>query len=115
VLVLLGCVVQGRQGAHPFPCTILKLSDGIKKLRAVAALAHEMPPDRSAIGASDAADLFRGMRDMALTPEFERMGGTEVMLPHRLHPTGVCVCASYKACGTLGAYAHSCPLWLTER
>jgi hypothetical protein len=44
--------------------------------------------DHSAIGASDAADLFRGMRDMALTPEFERMGGTEVMPPRRLHPMG---------------------------
>jgi len=37
-----------RKGAHPFPVTILKLSDGIKKLRAVGA---------GVAGAHEPADL----------------------------------------------------------
>ena len=40
-----------RKEAHPFPVTMLKLSDGIKKLRAVGA---------RVAGAHEPADLFRG-------------------------------------------------------
>lgn len=58
-----------RSGPHPFPVTILKLSDGIKKLRAVGA---------ASAGAAKATDLFRGMRDMKLTSDFDRMGGAEL-------------------------------------
>ena len=58
-----------RKEAHPFPVTILKLSDGIKKLRAVAA---------GVAGAHEPADLYRGMRDMRVTADFERRGGSEL-------------------------------------
>lgn len=60
---------MARTAPHPFPVTILKLSDGIKKLRAVSA---------GLAGAHECADLFRGMRDMSVTPEFERAGGSEL-------------------------------------
>ena len=62
-----------RAGPHPFPCTILKLSDAIKKLRAVEALSSTEGGVEGAGYAS--VDLFRGMRDMVIAADFERMGG----------------------------------------
>jgi hypothetical protein len=73
---------RSRTQPHPFPCTILKLSDAIKKLRAIEALgkagANDMEGSSSATNALQTVDLFRGMRDTAITAEFERVGGTEV-------------------------------------
>jgi len=53
--------------AHPFAATVFFLADGIRKLRAV-----------SATDQPDVMDLWRGMRDLQSTSDFERSGGSEV-------------------------------------
>ena len=59
-----------RVGQHPFPVTIFFISEGIKMLRAVAA---EVDHD----GAMEVSDLFRGLRNTQVTPDFLQRGGSE--------------------------------------
>ena len=54
---------------HPFPVTIMYLTDGIKRLRAVSA--------DEADGAIQ-YDLWRGMRNVELPQAFRERGGTEL-------------------------------------
>jgi len=54
---------------HPFPVTVAYLADGIKRLRAVNAVAHD---------AYEAGDYWRGMRDVEVLDDFYSNGGTEL-------------------------------------
>lgn len=54
---------------YPFPVTLLLITDGIRKLRAVGA---------SSADANKPLDLWRGMRNMELEGDFVGEGGTEV-------------------------------------
>ena len=54
---------------HPFPVTVAYLTDGIKRLRAVHAVAED---------AYDAGDYWRGMRDVEVLDDFYSGGGTEL-------------------------------------
>lgn len=68
-----------RTAPHPFPVTMVKLSDGIKRLRALEAVAAQ---DGGTHGAASAVtrcvDLFRGMRDLTVPRAFREAGGTEL-------------------------------------
>lgn len=72
----------GRTRAHPFPATVMFLSDAIKKLRAVFAASHAgQPVDGASANASgkqqDVKELWRGLRDATVPDEFMRLGGVE--------------------------------------
>ena len=58
----------GRSGPHPLPVTVSFLAEAIGKLRAVGA---DQPL------ANRNLDLWRGMKDLQTTEEFEARGGTE--------------------------------------
>ena len=80
--------------AHPFPVTIAFIEQGIKRLRAVHAMQQKRRSSRveSVDGASRhrsskstksvkderVVELWRGLRDIALDPDFEQNGGTEL-------------------------------------
>ena len=63
---------QSRTQAHPFSATIFFLTDGIRKLRAIeAASARDIKQD---------IDLWRGMKNLAVTSDFEIQGGSEMAM-----------------------------------
>jgi len=63
--------LRARQKPHPFAATLYYLSDGIRKLRAVAA---ELEPEQFTADIS----LWRGMRDMRVLDSFMQQGGAEI-------------------------------------
>jgi hypothetical protein len=60
---------RNRTEPHPFAATVAILNEGIKLLRAVNA---------DSADANRQLDMWRGMRDVHATDEFERQGGTEL-------------------------------------
>ena len=63
-----------RTEPHPFPLTINFLTEGIRRLRAVGAVASEA--DEGSPLAR--VDLWRGMRNLQLDDRFRERGGTEL-------------------------------------
>ena len=57
---------------HPFPVTVNYIRDGISKLRAVEGRREQR------FGAIGTVDLWRGMRNMTVAPDFHKHGGTEL-------------------------------------
>ena len=54
---------------HPFPVTVNYISEAIGKLRAVAA------SDR---GSDETLDLWRGLKNLTASADFQKLGGTEL-------------------------------------
>ena len=71
-----------RTEPHPFPVTMLKLSDGIKKLRTIEA---DLPHAFKEI------DLFRGLRDVEVAEDFMEKGGVEMAAMSTTTDMGVAI------------------------
>ena len=83
---------QRRTAAHPFAATVFFLTDGIRRLRAIAADAEKAERDeqvaareeggsrlKSMMGVNlSTQDLWRGMSNMGTAAEFEASGGSEM-------------------------------------
>ena len=62
-----------RKEAHPLPTTVLLISEGIKKLRAV------IPEESSGAGENGGGlTLYRGLKDIYVSRAFANSGGTEL-------------------------------------
>ena len=59
----------GRTAPHPLPVTVSFLAEAIGKLRAVGAKTPQ---------ANRQLDMWRGMKDLDTSDEFDRRGGTEL-------------------------------------
>ena len=72
-----------RVDPHPFPVTIACIAEGIKRLRAVSAGAKSGDDvgrrklRRGGTAKAETTELWRGLKDVTLDPEFELHGGTE--------------------------------------
>ena len=66
---------KGRAAQHPFPVTVMLLTEAIKKLRAVPACAIPGVSNQDGIQAS-AVELWRGLKDSVVHDEFLKAGGT---------------------------------------
>lgn len=65
-----------RRGPHPLAATVQFLADAIRRLRAVHA---SEPPSTSFVKpGSKTVDIWRGLRDLQVTEQFEASGGSEL-------------------------------------
>jgi hypothetical protein len=67
--------LRNREKPHPFPATTLLITRALSKLRAV----HAGGVTAAANSATEQpTEFWRGMKDLRVTPEFMRFGGTEL-------------------------------------